>query len=400
MMPNNYTATNIFKFTFFIAFIDIILFSLNRLLIYYNVIDAKYGWLDRYLFSDFSTANYLLLATCCLVVFLLTFLFAIKVPKNFIKITINKKTFYLLLIILSIISIYLFFVQQTYRPRYESGSIKTLAGILNFTGRILSLCLFIIYQLNRKYFNYKIFFIVLICTVLMSDNIAGGAHYFSYVIFEFFRYDFKKKIFFSFVYGLIAVIVLDFTLSYTYRYDINTTSINLFVFEYFEFKEQFINIVIPRTAVHAEQLYLYVGGNLDISNYFYLFDLIIESFHNRLKILFDYGEISYPKTVGQSIVFNTQGLDAPGGSSPGYVLSVVSFLPFTIPFVIIIACLFKQVSFRMNEKINFLQVISFCWIIKMISSNFLDMLAIIEPSLIGLLIVYLSSNVYLKHAQV
>ena len=42
MMPNNYTATNIFKFTFFIAFIDIILFSLNRLLIYYNVIDAKY----------------------------------------------------------------------------------------------------------------------------------------------------------------------------------------------------------------------------------------------------------------------------------------------------------------------------------------------------------------------
>ena len=136
-----------------------------------------------------------------------------------------------------------------------------------------------------------------------------------------------------------------------------------------EYKEQFINNFIPRTATHAEQLYSYVGGYLDISNYFYLFNIIIESFNNRLKVIFDYGEIFYPKTVGQSIVFNIQGLDAPGGSSPGYVLSVISFLPFTIPFVVIIAFLFKQVSFRMNEKVNFIQIASFCWIIKMVSSN-------------------------------
>ena len=142
--------------------------------------------------------------------------------------------------------------------------------------------------------------------------------------------------------------------------------------------------------------------NIFISNrwIFSLFNIIIESFHNRLKVIFDYGEIYYPKTVGQSIVFNIQGEDFAGGSSPGYVLSVISFLPFTIPFVAIIAFLLKQVSFRINEKINFIQVAGFCWLIKDVSSNFLDMLAIIEPSLVGLLLVYLSSNVYLKDKDV
>ena len=54
----------------------------------------------------------------------------------------------------------------------------------------------------------------------------------------------------------------------------------------------------------------------------------------------------------------------------------------------------------MNETVNFIQVASFCWILKDVSSNFLDMLAIIEPALIGLLLVFLSSNVYLKDKKV
>jgi len=397
MIVDKHTSINIFKFSFFIAFIDLVLFSINRLLRYNNVLDTGF---DQYLITDFSFPNYILLIICCFVVFLLTLIFSIKAPKDFFKINISRNTFNLLLIILLIISIYIFFVQLTYRPRYESGSIKTLAGLLNIFGRILAICLFIIYQLNRTHLNYKVFIIILVSTVLMSDNLAGSAHFASYVLFEFFRYNFKKKLFLTIIYGILSIFVLDFTFSYTYTFDTESSAINFFAFEYLQYKEQFINNFIPRAATHAEQLYSYIGGNLDISNYFYLFDIIIESFNNRLKVIFDYGEIFYPKTVGQSIVYSIQGLDAPGGSSPGYVLSVISFLPFTIPFVVIIAFLFKQVSFRMNEKVNFIQVAGFCWIIKIVSSNFLDMLAIIEPSLIGLLLVYLSSNVYLKHKEV
>ena len=248
--------------------------------------------------------------------------------------------------------------------------------------------------------NYKAFFIILVSSVLMADNLGGAAVFFGLLAFEFFRYNFKKKFFYFIFYGIFALFVLDFTLSYTYTYNTGSTNITFFAFEYLGFAEEFINNFVPRAATHAEQLFTYVGGYLDISNYFSLFNIIIESFNNRLKVIFDYGEIFYPKTVGQSIIFNIQGEDFPGGSSPGYVLSVISFLPFTIPFVVIIAFLFKQVSSRINEKVNFIQVAGFCWILKDVSANFLDMLAIIEPSLIGLLLVYLSSNVYLKHKEV
>ena len=91
-----------------------------------------------------------------------------------------------------------------------------------------------------------------------------------------------------------------------------------------------------------------------------------------------------------------QGLHAPGGSSPGYVLSVISFFPFTLPLVIILTFYFKQFSYRLTEKVNFIQVASFCWLIKSYSSNLLDMLTIIDPALYALVLVYFSSNVYLK----
>lgn len=397
MKVDKHTSINIFKFTFFITFIDPILFSINRLLRYYNVIDTGY---DNYLITDFSIANYILIIISCFFVFLLTLIFTIKVPKDFFKINISINTFNLLLIILLIISIYLFFIQLTFRPRYQSGSIFTLPGIFNIFNRTLLLCLFIIYQLNRANISYKVFVIILASSILMSDGLAGSATFFSLVLFEFFRSNFNKKFLSIIMYGILSIFVLDLTLSYKYTYDVSSTDINFFAFGYLEYKEQFINNLIPRISMHAEQLYSYVGGYLDISNYFYLFNIIIESFNNRLKIIFDYGEIFYPKTVGQSLVFSLQGLDFPGGSSPGYVLSVISFLPFTIPFVVIIAFLFKQVSFRMNEKVNFIQIASFCWLIKMVSSNFLDMLAIIEPYLFSLLLVCLSSNVYLKYKEV
>ena len=397
MIIDKHTSINIFKFSFFIAFIDLLLFSINRLLRYNNVIDTSF---DNYLITDFSFANYTLLILCCFVVFLLTLIFSIKAPKNIFKINISINTFNLLLIILIIISIFVFSVQQTYRPRYEPGSILTLAGLFNIFGRILTICLFIIYQLNRANMNYKAFIIILASAVLMADNLGGAAVFFGLLAFEFFRYNFKKKLFLIIFYGILSIFVLDFLFGYTYLYTTDSTDINFFTFEYLKNKDEFINNFIPRAATHAEQLYSYVSGYLDISNYFYLFNIIIESFNNRLKLIFDYGEIFYPKTVGQSIIFNIQGVDFPGGSSPGYVLSVISFLPFTIPFVVIIAFLFKQVSSRMNEKVNFIQVAGFCWILKDVSANFLDMLAIIEPSLIGLLLVYLSSNVYLKHKEV
>ena len=63
---DKYTSINIFKFSFFIAFIDLLLFSINRLLRYNNVIDTSF---DNYKIIDFSFANYALLILCCFIVF-------------------------------------------------------------------------------------------------------------------------------------------------------------------------------------------------------------------------------------------------------------------------------------------------------------------------------------------
>ena len=228
MIVDKHTSINIFKFSFFIAFIDLLLFSINRLLRYNNVIDISF---DNYLITDFSFANYALLILCCFVVFLLTLIFSIKAPTSIFKINISINTFNLLLIILIIISIYVFSVQQTYRPRYESGSILTLAGLLNIFGRILTICLFIIYQLNRANMNYKAFIIILVSAVLMADNLGGAAVFFGLTVFEFFRYNFKKKLFLIIIYGILSIFVLDFTFGYTYLYTTDSTDINFFTFE-------------------------------------------------------------------------------------------------------------------------------------------------------------------------
>ena len=194
---------------------------------------------------------------------------------------------------------------------------------------------------------------------------------------------------------LVTAIILD--TAFNFKYGSENSEYVLLT----GYSDYLYSYIIPRFSVHAEQLYSYISQDLDISNYSYLSTVIIESFNNRLKVIFDDGYgIFYPKTVGQSLVFNMVGSDVKGGSSPGYVLSVISFLPFTLPLIIILAFIFKQVSFRLNEGVNFIQAACLCYIFKSISANLLDMLPIISPNLLMLVLALLSSHVFLKHKEI
>ena len=260
---------------------------------------------------------------------------------------------------------------------------------------ILLICLFIIYQVNRKQSDYKTFIIILISSILTVDGLAGVAFFLSMALFEFYRLNFKKKISSSIFIIILTVIVLD--TAFNFKYGSENSNYILLT----GYSDYLYSYIIPRFSVHAEQLYSYISQDLDISNYSYLSTVIMESFNNRLKVIFNDGyDLFYPKTVGQSIAYSMQGLNARGGSSPGYVLSVISFLPFTIPLIIILAFIFKQVSFRLNERVNFIQAACFCFIIKAISANLLDMLPIISPALLTLILVYLSSHVFLKYKEI
>ena len=90
----------------------------------------------------------------------------------------DKKFFFWLLIILLLSSIYIFFIQQDSKIRYTSGSITTLPGLVRVFNYALIICLFIIYQLNRKLCDFKSFIIILISSVLIIDGLNSAAIFF------------------------------------------------------------------------------------------------------------------------------------------------------------------------------------------------------------------------------
>ena len=392
---NEFRSKNIFKLIFFLTFIDLLLLSIHRLLIKFNLTDES---IYPFTNSDFFLANYFIFIICSFGVFLLTIFITAKVPVNKFKIYISKNTFFWSLMFLLITSIYIFLVQQAFKIRYESGSITTLPGLVRVINTSLIISLFIIYQLNRKLSDYKAIIIILISSILTVDGLAGAAIFFSIIVFEYYRMNFKKKIYSLIFIIILTVFVLQISLNFKYDYS-NTDNGNLSTV-YSGYFEYLFNYVIPRFAVHAEQLYSYISQDLDISNYNYISTIIIESYNNKLKVIFEDGyNIFYPKTVGQSILYNMQFYDSPGGSSPGYVLSVISFLPFTMPLIVLLAFIFKQFFSRLNENVNYIQIAGLCFIFKNISANLLDMVSIIAPDLMSLFLAFLSSHVFLKDKE-
>ena len=392
MTSNDFTSKNLFKFIFFLTFIDLLLFSIHRLLIKFQITDES---LYPFYNSDFSLANYFIFILYSFGAFFLTMILTIKVPNNKFKIYISKNIFFYLLMILLTSSIYLYFEQQIYRPRYTAGSITTLAGLVKVFNTSLLLSLYIIYQLNRKQCDYKFFIIILSSCILIFDGLAGVVLFLSMFLFEFFRLNLNRKIFSSIFIAMIIAIVLDTALNFKYG------SQNSFLDGLDGYSDYLYSYIVPRFSVHAEQLYSFISQDLDISNYSYLSTVITESFNNRLKVIFDDGYgIFYPKSVGQSITYNMVGVDVRGGSSPGYVLSVISFLPFTLPLILLLAFIFKQFFFRLNEKVNFIQIACLCYIFKDFSSNLLDMLPIISPALMTLVLAFLSSHVFLRYKEI
>ena len=268
-----------------------------------------------------------------------------------------------------------------------------MSGIALELSSYLSLIIFLIYQLNRNEINFKFFLFFLFCFLLKIDGLGDSLLLISMVAFEYFRFNFKKKLylFFFILIFVIAIFWLGISQKYAHLDD-------FYIIEkygmYFNF---FFNSVLPRVAIHSEQLFAYIANDLDISNYQYLLNVIVESYNNRIKIITEgYENLYYPKTVAQSIVYSMQGWGASGGSSPGYVLSVISFLPFNLPLVIILALIFKQFAFRLNKNITLIQVACLCYIFKGISADLLEMMSIISPSLIKLVLVFLTVNIYLE----
>ena len=92
MKSNDFTSRNLFKFIFFLTFIDVLLFSIHRLLIKFQLTDESFF---QFYNSDFSLANYFIFILYSFGAFFLTIILSIKVPVNKFKIYMSKNFFFL-----------------------------------------------------------------------------------------------------------------------------------------------------------------------------------------------------------------------------------------------------------------------------------------------------------------
>jgi hypothetical protein len=378
---NSYKINNIFKIIFFISFIDFFLLTIHRTLIYFQIIDTSF---NPFFLSEFNYFVYFFYILICFAVFFCTMGLSILAPNKFLKINISKKTFQILLIILFCLSIFVYLELNEVNLRYFSGSIKTISGFTLIANKIFLLCLYFIYQLNYKEIKFQFFTAILFSSILMIDSFSSSIFSLSILIFEFFKLNTKKRIIALFPFFLIIVIlILVVSIRTNGDYKVNL--------------EFLYNNAIPRISVHAEQLFSYLSEDLKLSDYSYTYTIISESFNNRLKFILNSSEpLFYPKTIGQAMVFDLIGPDAHGGSSPGYLLSAISFFPFTLPLIFILATFIKQFSSRIGYNINFIQIACFCFLIKTITSDLLDMLSIISINLTALVLISLSSYINIK----
>lgn len=392
---NKLSYTNFLKFILFLTFIDFILFSIHRILITFNVIDP---YISNIVVSNFTWSNYMILFSVCLFTLFYTLLIFIFTPMELFKININKKTFFILLFFLFISSVYIFFVQQNYKIRYTSGSITTFDGLLRIINTTIIICTFIVYQLHRKKINILFFYFIIVSSLLTIDGFSRGMTTLSMIVFEFYRLNDKKNFFLKLLFIIFGIIFGFSILYYSFYFKYSYVTGNFVLLEKFSNTLDYINnFIFPRISVHSEQLYSFISGDLAISNYDFLFKVVTETFNNRLKVIFNNAnDLFYPKTVGQSISFSMFGPNEPGGSSPGYVLSAISFFPFTLPLIFLLVSIFKEISFKLNERVNLIQVACLCFILKGISANLLDMLGIIDTDLFLLFLVYLSCHINFK----
>jgi hypothetical protein len=394
-MNSKFTNRNIFLIFFYLSFIDFFLFTILRTFIEFNFTDPN---VYKILRSDFNWFQYSIYFLLSLTVFLFMRMLVLVCHKDIFRIYISRKTVVMLALLLLTCSIFIFFEQKIYKIRYSSGSITSLAGMINVLFRFLIFSLFFIYQLNRDKINFKIYILILVSSILVIDGLGGFYTFFSLLLFEYYRFNFKGKFLYFIVLLVPVILVLEFSFQMVFNY--GSVGDNFLFSESFDIKYYAIDLVLPRISIQGEQTFSYISQDLDISSYTYLLKIIPELFKNILKVIFYNGEnLYYPKSVAQSIAFDIRGIDSRGGSSPGFVLSSVSLFPFTLPLLILISYLIKQFCYRINIKINIIQIVCLGWILKGVSANLLDMLLVITPSFFLLIIIIISCNVYLKDKQ-
>lgn len=142
---------------------------------------------------------------------------------------------------------------------------------------------------------------------------------------------------------------------------------------------------IARFAIQAEHMYTFIAGQSIIGEVASYLDLIVRAVDDRFKIVLGkFLQLTYPRSVAEALYYDARGFFG-AGSSPGILLGTALQGPFFFIIVpAVYAFLFLQVFYGINQKVTFIQLCAFSYLLKGIHANFSEFLTIISPTLLTL----------------
>lgn len=292
------------------------------------------------------------------------------------------------IIIAIFLNSYFFFSTQG-NIRYESGGLTGITGVVyGIKNAVMLSAVVIIIKARDKGF----FPITWIITLLISSslNVDGLASALTLFIFALIMFNFHiKSIYKLILFSLIAALM--FYIGFSMKFSSIPDYLNL---------DFFINWIIARFSIQAEQAYVYLSGASIINNDISYLELLVRMISNRIDLVMGNNfTLQYPRSVSEALYYDMMHYYG-AGSSPGIFLGTILQGPLfslIVPFVL--GFIFIQYFYGLNKRISFVQLCAYSFAFKAIHANFSEYLTIVSPALLVVVLFVIASLLRLKVGQ-
>lgn len=371
-----YARYNTAFFLFFLYFQDIFWLTISR--IRAELFDSTYyiapGEFSIFLLFIFLSLGFALLG-----------LFAGFVARPLPSVNIGRQGILLFITIAIFINAYFFFSAQG-NIRYMSGGLTGIAGVLYGIKNavMLSALVIIIKARENGFFPIPWIITLLISSSLNIDGLASALtlFFFAFLVFNYHIKSIFRLIFITF----IAVLLL--YIGFSMKFSSMPDYLN---------QDFFINWVIARFSIQAEQAYLYLTGASIINNDISYLELLVRMISNRIDLVMGINfTIQYPRSVSEALFYDMMHYYG-AGSSPGVFLGTILQGPIfslIVPFVF--GFIFIQFFYGLNKRISFVPLCAYSFAFKAIHANFSEYLTIVSPTLLVVILFVIASLLKLK----
>ncbi len=265
--------------------------------------------------------------------------------------------------------------------RYVSGALTGTAGVVNGVSSALvlaSIVLFVRMQKLGSPLSKPLFITFMVSLVITIDGLAAAL-----------------------TLGMFMLLILDVRLRRPGRVIVLTVlglgllwvgfTAKISEIPIYMTPQFFIQWVIARFSIQAEQMYTFLAGQSVIGNSISYLELILRAISDRFDLVLGRPlTLEYPRSVSEATYYDMMGTYY-SGSSPGALLGTALQGPFffiVVPFVF--TFLFLQYFYGITRKVNLVHICAYSFVFKSVHANFSEYLTIISPNLLTVAIFALS----------